>query len=309
LREEKHVFEVMKKVLVLGHRGFTGRHFTEFIIKKNLHQDYLFIGYDTTKCEDLPFNSKILDLSLPNNIHNMLVEEQPDYIMNFIGKYSTEIFTDLVNLNFNIPSEILLTCLKEKINVKKILLIGSAAEYGNCSILPISENEHLTPVSIYGFSKELQTRAAIYFFQKHNINVSIARPFNLLGKGLPSSLSAGSFVEKIKSAKDDRDIEVGNIYSRRDFIDVSDAVDGYWKILLYGNPGEVYNVCSGHSIQIIDLLNGLIKLSGKNINVVVGSKLIKSNDIPDSYGDNSKLKSLNNWSIEKSLQDSLINML
>jgi len=125
---------------------------------------------------------------------------------------------------------------------------------------------------------------------------------------LSKALSIGSFVAQIKDADNDSNIFVGNINSKRDYIDISDAIDAYWNLLLFGKPGEIYNICKGSSYSIKEILDAMIKISGKKINIEVKDKFIKKNDVPDSFGDNSKLKKLFDWKVGDSLESSLLKM-
>lgn len=296
------------KVLILGIAGFTGSHFSQYISKNNLTEKFEFIGIDYHTCESTNFETLEIDLSVPLNIQTLLIERKPNYIINLVGTFTTADFSKVLSINVGISQTIFSVCLHEKIPVKNILVLGSAAEYGACKNFPICEDEKLSPISLYGLSKVFQSETALFYFNNHNVNVTIARPFNLLGKGLSKALSIGSFVDQIKDAENDSSIFVGNVNSKRDFIDICDAIDAYWKLLLFGKPGEIYNVCAGSSHSIKEILDTLIKISGKKINIEVKDEFIKMGDIPDSFGDNSKLKKLFDWNVEDTLESSLIKM-
>ena len=53
---------------------------------------------------------------------------------------------------------------------------------------------------------------------------------------------------RIKAIADSGDkegtIETGDLSIIRDFVDVRDVVDAYYKLLMNGRKGEIYNVCS-----------------------------------------------------------------
>ncbi|MBF0208969.1 MAG: hypothetical protein HQK53_19080, partial [Oligoflexia bacterium] len=102
--------------------------------------------------------------------------------------------------------------------------------------------------------------------------------------------------------------EVGNLKSKRDFLDVENVIDAYFKILFFGSPGEIYNVCRGESISIADVLDILIQKSGKKIKTLsMPGHHDGKTDLDDSYGDNRKLRGIApDWiwrpaSIEESL--------
>ena len=298
-----------EKVLILGVAGFTGRHFSNYISDNGLTDTFDFLGVDSSDCKGIALSTKELDLTLHSNVRELLVRENPLYIINLIGSFASNDFSQMLKVNVGISQDIISICQSERIQTKNILLLGSAAEYGAGIYLPISEDQKPCPVSLYGLSKLFQTEMALYYFRNHQAKVTIARPFNLLGKGLSRSLSIGSFVKQIQEIKDSGPILVGNIKNKRDFIDINDAIDAYWKLLLFGKPGEIYNICSGHSHSIQEILEVLIKISKKKINVVVKDEFVKKDDIKDSYGNNSKLKELTNWQITESLENSLLKMI
>ena len=68
------------------------------------------------------------------------------------------------------------------------------------------------------------------------------------------------------------------------------------RILTYffGKVGEVYNVCSGKIMMMEDILNRMIRLSGKNLSVKVSADLINLDEIKSICGDRRKLQDLLN---------------
>lgn len=281
----------MIKIVILGASGFTGRHFIKYILDKTLNTKYSFIGYDIYEPIEkvIPFHT--LNLLEDFVIDKIICTEKPDYILNFIGKFGTINFEELFSTNVIITKNIFESIIKNCIPIKNVLLIGSAAEYGNSQSLPIKETHPLNPAGLYGLTKVFQTYVARYYYENHQTPFTIARTFNIIGNGLSSELSIGSFMLQIEQAKDGDTIFIGNTETKRDIIKIDVVVDYYWKLLLYGKPGEIYNVCSGQSVAIRSLLEELIVKSGKKLKITVDKNRIKNRDIYDSYGDNSKLSS------------------
>jgi GDP-4-dehydro-6-deoxy-D-mannose reductase len=85
-------------------------------------------------------------------------------------------------------------------------------------------------------------------------------------------------------------------------------LDAYWKILLKGKSGEIYNVCCGKSFHIDQILTYLIEKSSKSLQIRVRNECVRKDDIPDIYGDNSKLKSDTGWAPIIGFLDSLNRM-
>ena len=286
----------MKKVLVLGINGFTGKYFQKYIESNKLTKKYLFIGID--KKIDKNCNIKCIkaDLLTYNVLENTITKEKPDYIVNFAGILKSDDPLKAIEINANIALRIFDTVVKNKLKVKKILLIGSAAEYGTPKYLPIDEKHELNPLNFYGFSKVIQTEYAKHYHQNFRLNINIARTFNLIGEGMPEVMAIGSFINQINHAKDGDKIHVGNLNTKRDYVKIYDAVDAYWKILLNGNSGEIYNVCSGKSIRIGNILKHLINKSKKQLKIVFDKNKHYKNDVKVIYGNNSKIIKKLKWS-------------
>ena len=68
-------------------------------------------------------------------------------------------------------------------------------------------------------------------------------------------------VAEIEAGLRDPVIYVGDLKPRRDYSDVRDIVRGYWLLLERGEPGEVYNLCSGRSWSIQQVLDFLLEQS------------------------------------------------
>ncbi len=289
----------MDKILFLGSNSFTGYYFQKFINQKALEKQYKFIGTDISESNNSDFSVSDYIRLNPldrNALSNVITDLKPDYIINFIGTFSGASYNDYLDVNVNISKNIFDILLENKLNVKKVLLIGSAAEYGIVRDMPINENCSNNPVNYYGLSKLFQTHTARYYYNNYGIKTNVLRTFNIIGKGISKNLSIGNFIDKIEKANDGDSITVGNLFPRRDFLHIEDVIEAYWEVLKGGKSGEIYNVCSGRSIPMQDIFSTFVKMSSKNLSSTVDEKLIKKDEIMDIYGDNSKIKADTNWS-------------
>ncbi|MDP4091940.1 MAG: NAD-dependent epimerase/dehydratase family protein [Bacillota bacterium] len=294
----------MKKILCLGSNSFTGYHFKDFIQKHKLYEKYAICGVDKDDYYYSHFKwiwyEKVNPLD-KDSLKNIIVSFKPNYLINMIGTFQAVSFDEYYQLNANISRNIFEIIIENNIVIEKILLIGSAAEYGNARQLPVRESSPAAPVNLYGFSKLIQTEIAQYYFNNLGINVNVARTFNIIGKGISRKLAVGNFIEQINNAKDGDIIKVGNIKPKRDYLHIADVVEAYWQILMNGYPGEIYNVCSSVSLSMEEILTNLMNMAGKKLYFEIDDSLIKNNDISDIYGDNSKLISHTPWSPKKDL--------
>jgi GDP-4-dehydro-6-deoxy-D-mannose reductase len=105
------------------------------------------------------------------------------------------------------------------------------------------------------------------------------------------------------------DISVGNLQSSRDMTDVSDCVRAIWKLTTSGLDGEAYNICSGVSRKMKDVLNQLIELSSADITVKVDKNRLRPSDSPIEQGSNHKINTLTGWQPEVTWLITLENIL
>jgi GDP-4-dehydro-6-deoxy-D-mannose reductase len=104
-------------------------------------------------------------------------------------------------------------------------------------------------------------------------------------------------------------IDVGNLDIRRDFLDVRDVCDAYLMLLKKGRGGETYNVCSGNSYRIRELLDRLCALAGINVNVRVDQARMRPVDMPDLRGDATKIHEHTGWKAKLDINETLKAML
>ena len=133
----------------------------------------------------------------------------------------------------------------------------------------------------------------------------VARPFNLIGSGLPTNLVLGWLCYQFSNPGKLEEIVIGNLESARDFVDIRDAVAAYWLVVTRGAPGDIYNVCTEKLTSIRQLIDMLCHITGKNPLIRVDPSRLKSSDPSVCYGSYSKLEQATGWRPRIKLKDSL----
>lgn len=280
-----------KRIAIIGANGFTGRCFVDYLQQSGALQEYDPVLIDRT-ASDLPFASYAIDAADPDALTACLNEVCPSLIANFAGVLRGEDLDLFYRCNVGISYTAMRYAVEAPVAVEKILLIGSAAEYGYIDHSPVSETDLRRPMGPYGLSKVLQEETALYCFRRYGVPVVVARTFNLKGAGISTQLALGAWREKIAQAAQTDTLQFGNLESYRDYMEVGDVAEIYWKLLLHAPAGEVFNVCSGVAVQMRTLLEELIEASGKTITIEIDPSLYRKDDIPIIFGDNSKLTTL-----------------
>jgi GDP-4-dehydro-6-deoxy-D-mannose reductase len=285
----------MKRVAVFGIAGFSGRHFERFVAGSGFSHEFEFFGFgrDLRRAEHSGlFSYHEGDACRESEVFRFLDDIQPAYILNLTGIFRAESFEKFLAVNVGISRTICEASLRSIADVRKLVFVGSAAEYGSPISNPVSEDTEPRPISQYGLTKLYQTLLSMYFFRNHALPAVVARTFNILGEGLSPELSIGNFVRQIAVLPKGGIVRVGNILTSRDFLPVSEVSRRYWNLLINGAPGEIYNVCSGVPRTIRSVLDDLIRESGKMLTIDTDPLLFKARDIDSIYGDNTKYDQL-----------------
>jgi GDP-4-dehydro-6-deoxy-D-mannose reductase len=285
----------VNRVAVFGITGFSGRHFENFVAAARLDRNFTFYGFgrDLARAPQLGVFSYVQgDATNEREVCEFIASVQPTYVLNLAGRFRAPTFADLLAANVGISRNILEALLRADTAVEKVVLVGSAAEYGSPPINPVDEEAAPRPVNLYGLSKLFQTELAQYFHRNSGLPVVVARTFNILGEGLSHQLSIGSFTHQIQSLPQGGAIRVGDISTSRDFLDIAEVSRRYWNLLVNGVPGQVYNVCSGKPATIRSVLEELIERSGKKITIETDPALYKDRDVAVIYGNSNKYDNL-----------------
>lgn len=196
----------------------------------------------------------------------------------------------------------------------KVLMVSSSEVYGPVSAenLPVTELLPVAPLSPYAVSKVAAEQVALQAVRAYGQQVVIARPFNHIGPGQSASYVVSALAKRVLEAKRDKkkSIVVGNLSSRRDFTDVRDVVKAYRKMIEFSDAGEIFNICSGRSISILELSELIIRLAETEVFLENDPSLTRVIEVSDVFGSYAKCRDSLSWepliSIETSLKDVLL---
>ena len=197
-----------------------------------------------------------------------------------------------------------------------MLAVASADVYGVVreDELPLTETSPLRPTSPYAASKLAADALAQQAFLGHGLGVIRVRPFNHLGPGQSEQFVAPAIAARIARAERDGSdtIAVGNLSARRDVTDVRDVVRAYRLLMDRGEPGDVYNVCTGTDLAIQTLADLLVGLARRPIELITDPSLLRPVDLPILRGNAAKLRAATGWEpvipIEQTVADLLDDM-
>lgn len=173
--------------------------------------------------------------------------------------------------------------------------------YGPPEYLPIDENHPLKAYNPYSQSKILAEESVRFYTEKFNIRATILRPFNIYGPGQPSSFLIGELISKICDPMVS-EIEVMDLKPKRDYVFIDDVVEAL--VLTIDGPKGIYNVGSGYSVSVGNLVDRLVLLSGCS-KPIRSKGISRPNEIFELYSDIRLIQERLGWKPETELDEGL----
>lgn len=311
-----------KKVLITGSSGFVGEHLIKYLLNSGESEIYgTYLGDSSiNKLKEIKdkINLEKIDLTDKNATLELIKKIKPDEIYHLAAFTSPALSFDnpqeVISNNTAVQINILEALKKQEMIAAKILIVSSGDVYGKVKEedLPIDEDTPFNPSNPYAVSKLTQDFLGLQYFLAHRLSVARVRPFNHIGPGQSPNFVVSAFSKKIADIEKgnmEPVLKVGNLESRRDFTSVYDVVRAYNLVLEKGKLGDVYNIGSGKSYKIGDILEILLSFSKQKIKIEVDKSLFRPIDEKDLICDYSKLNKLTGWepevSIEETLQETL----
>jgi len=195
----------------------------------------------------------------------------------------------------------------------RILFVGSGLVYGDSVDSDgCTENDLLRPENPYAASKAAADLVSYQYTRYPGLDIVRVRPFNHIGPRQAPQFAVSSFARQLTAIKRGQQppiLQAGNLQPKRDLTDVRDVVTAYMLVLERGRTGEAYNVGSGVSYSIQEVLERLIALSGVAVEVRQTANLLRAADAANIRANAGKLRSEMGWSPRFSLDQTLIDIL
>lgn len=308
------------KFFITGISGFVGGHLAQYLLNETNHE----VAGCSLNGPSAEF-SMLFDDAAPrvhgidiadDAIGGILAREQPDALVHLAAHAqvagSWQHAAGIIEKNA-VATQVLMEAVRENIPEARILQISSGDVYGSADAddMPLRESTMPRPNNPYSVSKLAQEFIALQYHSAFDMAVIAARPFNHIGPRQTGDFitpSVARQLARIEAGLQEPVIAVGNLDSRRDFLDVRDVVRAYVAIIEKGGGGELYNVCSGVPRSVSDIVSILLELSSSEVELRQDPDRMRPSDSPVLFGDASRLESLG-WSPGIELWQSLSDIL
>lgn len=298
------------KILISGTTGFIGSQLAPLLSNMG-HDVYGLERYVSGRY--LPENRKrfktvFADLNNHFSIRNLIREIRPEIIIHLAAltpvAYSYDRPQEMLETNFVATVNLAESAMREDDNLRQFIFAGTSEAYGNQKEFPIQEDARFYPTSPYAVSKVAAVKYLRYMSDAYQFPATIIFPFNTYGRGHNKYF----VVERILSQmlNGEKEVHLGDPEPVRDFVYVSDHVDGYVKALNHQKAiGESFNICTGDGIKILELAQKCAEMTDYKGDIVWGTIPARPLDIYKLVGDNRKARNVLGWRQTVSLEEGL----
>lgn len=280
----------MNKVLVTGANGFIGRSLVEKLKSQRLEVVEIYSA-----------NGDICDPATFNRIDRVGVSR----VFHLAGKtYVPESWNDpaeFIRVNTGGTANVVEFCRRNAFPLTYV----SAYLYGKPEKLPISENSDVKPNNPYAMSKFLAEQICEFYASTYGLSVTIIRPFNVYGRGQDKRFMIPSVIEQMRHADV---IRVKDLEPRRDYVYIDDLVDVLINTLGRTAGYEVFNVGSGMSLKVSEVIE-TIQSVAQTKKAVVCDNDRRTNEIDDVVADIRKAANELGWSPKYSFRQGIREIL
>lgn len=304
----------MTNVLVTGAGGFIGSHLVEKLVKEGCNVT-AFLHYNSRNdignlkflSQDVLSEIKTIKGDIQDQNSVFKATNKQDVVFHLaalIGiPYSYEAPESYINTNIKGTYNVLEGCLKHGC---KLIHTSTSEVYGDVYYLPMDERHPLTARSPYAATKIAADHlVSSYVNSFDSFRAVTIRPFNTYG---PRQSLRAVIPNIISSAINGNTIKIGNIKAKRDFNFVEDTVNAFYstinKKLFYMG---VYNIGSGKSHSIAQIIDIVSELLGRKINITTDRQRLRpdTSEVEELLCDANRAKVMLKWEPKTNIEDGL----
>lgn len=248
---------------------------------------------------------RAVERAAPDRVYHLAAQSYPS------ASWDAPVTTMRVNVEGTIN---LLEAVRRHCPTARVHIAGSSAQYGwvEPERVPIPEMHPLRPASPYGVSKAAAEMTGLQYHDSYGLPVIVTRSFNHVGPRQGDRCAIQTFCQQmaaIEAGLQPPVIAVGNLEPRRDFTHMTDVARALWLLLEHGQPGQVYNLCSGRATRIGDIVDLVVAQGRVPVKVRVDPARLRPSDEPILQGDNRKLCAATGWAPRISIDEIVTELL
>ena len=334
MKEKKY-----KKALIFGVTGQDGSYLADFLLKKK----YIVHGvkrksssFNTDRINHIYKNKNFKlhygDITDSLSVTNLINSINPNEIYNLAAQSH-------VKVSFEIPlytSEVnalgtlkIIEAIKNKNKKIKFYQASTSEMFGNSDSKKQSEKTDFKPRSVYAISKVFAHQLVINYREAYDLYLSNGILFNHESPKRGETFVTKKIVDGLKNIKNGKMkvLELGNIYSKRDWGHAKDYVEAMWKILQHKEPDD-FVISTSKMLSVKNFINKVAKKldlniywNGKGLKeraflkknnktiIRINKKYYRLTEVDNLCGDYTKARKILNWKPKYSIDQLIDDMI
>lgn len=276
----------MKNILVTGANGFIGK----ALVRRLSDCGYKVFEFDINIGDISEKDSlKIVEKKNIDHVFHLAARSfVPDSWKNPVEFYKTNVIGTANVLDF---------CRSHFCSVTYV----SSYAYGTPDYFPIDENHPVKSYNPYSHSKNMAEEICEFYKKNFGVKITIFRPFNIYGPGQNEIFLIPEIIKQLVSSGK-KIIEVNDLKPKRDYLYIDDFIDAL--MLSIDNTDGIYNIGSGYSLSVEEIIKKAIKVSGID-KKYLSKNSSRKNEVNDVVADISKVKKELGWVVNTAFEKGL----
>ncbi len=261
------------KIVVTGGAGFIGSAFVRLAVRENwaehvVNLDKLTYAGNLDNLLEVSNNPRYrfvqADICDADAVGNLFAAESPDAVVHFAAESHVDrsIHSPAPVIQTNLNGTFTLLEAARRCKMARFVHVSTDEVYG--SIEPPNEADETYPLrtsSPYSASKAGSDLLALSYYTTYKLNLSVTRASNNYG---PYQFPEKLIPLMISNALEDKPLPVyGDGQQIRDWLFVEDHCRAIRSVLEKGRPGEVYNIGGNCSLPNLEVVERILKATGK----------------------------------------------
>ncbi|MBN1581115.1 MAG: NAD-dependent epimerase/dehydratase family protein [Anaerolineae bacterium] len=297
--------KIKERVLVTGGSGFIGSFLVETLLQRGADVHCLLKPGDPAhNLASIRGEIQVYRADLNNLDVVQLVarDARPEVVFHLAAAGVTNVHIDPALVS-RVNIEGTLNLLKALAGSYRVFVnTGTCHEYGS-NEPPLREDQVPRPELPYAIAKTAVWHFCNHFYQTRNWPIVTVRPFAVYGP----RQAPNTFIQAcIRSAKSGTDFEMTPGEQQRDFVYVTDIVEGFIRAASVPQAvGGTFNLCSGHGAALYQVAQMIVAEMGHPIAIKRGALPYREGEIWELVGDTGRARSILGWTPHVSLQQGI----
>ncbi len=293
------------KIVLTGGAGFIGSHISRELIQDGhnvLIIDDLSAGKEGNLAPAAEFEQ--CDIRNAGALQKIFASFKPDLVNHHAAHIDVRVSAEnpAYDAEINIAGSLNLLNICTQYGVGKFIFASTGAVYGDVPQLPASEQTPTRPESPYGIAKLCVENYLRFFKSERGIECTSLRYSNVYGERQDTERTTGIVAIACGNHKKGADTTIfGDGEQTRDYVHCSDVARV--NSLCVDKPGGIFNIGTAKETSVNEIINGLVKVSGKPVKVNTGAS--QSGDVDRIFLDNSSAEKVLGWSPRISLEEGI----